>query len=185
VVHLAARALGFIVLIDETLDFADPPKPADADGLNRPRPRAPSPVERRPRFRAAYDEAMQRDPGVVLAHGAMMQVFAGLAPETPSAANLRRRRKRLRPMAFTRRHSPAGGKHSAGIACQGAGMQPAVTVLRENPVMIQGCPPLAAHRKKYTQVLKDFKQFVMRGNVLDLAVAVILAPLSAPLSPPS
>jgi large conductance mechanosensitive channel len=31
-----------------------------------------------------------------------------------------------------------------------------------------------AFERKYTQVLKDFKQFVMRGNVLDLAVAVIL-----------
>jgi len=77
---------GFIVLIDETLDFADPPKPADADGLIARARALVTPSNAGPVFARRYDEAMQRDPGVVLAHGAMMQVFAGLAPETPSAA---------------------------------------------------------------------------------------------------
>ena len=76
---------GFIVLIDETLDFADPPKPADAEGLIARARALVTPSNAGPAFARRYDEAMQRDPGVVLAHGAMMQVFAGLAPQTPSA----------------------------------------------------------------------------------------------------
>ena len=76
----------FIVLIDETLDFADPPKPADAEGLIARARTLVTPSNAGAVFARRYDEAMQRDPGIVLAHGAMMQVFAGLAPETPSAA---------------------------------------------------------------------------------------------------
>jgi hypothetical protein len=77
----------FIVLIDETLDFADPPKPADAEGLIARARAMVTPSESGAGFARRYDEAMQRDPGVVLAHGAMMQVFASLAaaPGAPSA----------------------------------------------------------------------------------------------------
>ena len=76
----------FIVLIDETLDFADPPKPADAEGLIARARALVTPSNAGAVFARHYDEAMQRDPGIVLAHGAMMQVFADLAPEAPSAA---------------------------------------------------------------------------------------------------
>lgn len=71
----------FIVLVDETLDFADPPKPADAESLIGRARALVTPSKDGPAFARRYDEAMQRDPGVVLAHGAMMQVFAGLAPQ--------------------------------------------------------------------------------------------------------
>lgn len=70
----------FIVLIDETLDFADPPTPADADRLIARARALVTPSETGAGFARRYDEAMQRDPGVVLAHGGMMRVFAALAP---------------------------------------------------------------------------------------------------------
>jgi hypothetical protein len=68
----------FIVLIDETLDFADPPTPADAARLIARAYALVTPSEIGAGFARRYDEAMQRDPGVVLAHGAMMKVFATL-----------------------------------------------------------------------------------------------------------
>jgi hypothetical protein len=70
----------FIVLIDETLDFADPPTPADADELIARARALVTPSETGAGFARRYDEAMQRDPGVVLAHGETMRVFAALAP---------------------------------------------------------------------------------------------------------
>jgi hypothetical protein len=70
----------FIVLVDETLDFADPPTPAGAEGLIARARALVTPSETGAGFAKRYDEAMQRDPGVVLAHGEMMKVFAALAP---------------------------------------------------------------------------------------------------------
>jgi hypothetical protein len=70
----------FIVLIDETLDFADPPTTADAASLIARARALVAPSETGAGFARRYDEAMQRDPGVVLAHGAMMRVFAALGP---------------------------------------------------------------------------------------------------------
>jgi len=78
----------FIVLIDETLDFADPPTPADAGRLVARARALVTPSETGAGFARRYDEAMQRDPGVVLAHGEMMRVFAALTPgpDTPGPA---------------------------------------------------------------------------------------------------
>jgi hypothetical protein len=68
----------FIVLIDETLDFEDPATPADADRLIGRARTLVSPSENGDRFARRYYEAMQRDPGVVLAHRDMNHVFSGL-----------------------------------------------------------------------------------------------------------
>ncbi|HEY7388417.1 MAG TPA: hypothetical protein VH640_07900 [Bryobacteraceae bacterium] len=69
----------FIVLIDETLDFEDPATPEDADRLIGRARDLISPSENGARFARSYFEAMQRDPGAVLAHRDMMRVFAALA----------------------------------------------------------------------------------------------------------
>jgi hypothetical protein len=73
----------FVVLIDETLDFADPPTPAGAADLIARARALVTPSETGAGFGLRYDQAMQRDPGVVLAHGAMMRVFAALSPGEP------------------------------------------------------------------------------------------------------
>ena len=69
----------FIVLIDETLDAQEPATPADADRLVAQARELVSPSENGSVFGRSYFEAMQRDPGVVLAHRDMMRVFTGLA----------------------------------------------------------------------------------------------------------
>lgn len=68
----------FIVLVDETLDFDDPPTPADADRLIAQARNLVTPAENGPSFARSYFEAMQRDPAVVLAHRDMMRVFAAI-----------------------------------------------------------------------------------------------------------
>jgi hypothetical protein len=68
----------FIVLVDETLDFDDPPKPADADRLIGQARELVTPSENGLPFARRYFEAIQRDPAVVLAHRDMMRVFASL-----------------------------------------------------------------------------------------------------------
>jgi hypothetical protein len=68
----------FIVLIDETLDFEDPATAADADRLVARARQLVAPSENGAAFARSYFEAMQRDPGVVLAHRDMMLVFAAL-----------------------------------------------------------------------------------------------------------
>ena len=68
----------FIVLIDETLGFEEPATAADADRLIAQARELISPAENGSGFRHRYFEAMQRDPAVVLAHGDMVRVFAGL-----------------------------------------------------------------------------------------------------------
>jgi hypothetical protein len=69
----------FIVLIDETLDFAEPPTEEEAERLIGRARALIAPVEDGAGFGRRYSAAMQRDPGVVLAHGTMMRVFEGLA----------------------------------------------------------------------------------------------------------
>ena len=69
----------FIVLVDETLDFDDPPTAADADRLIAQARDLVTPSENGASFKRRYFEAMQRDPGVVLAHRDMMRVFGSLS----------------------------------------------------------------------------------------------------------
>ena len=68
----------FIVLVDETLDLDEPASEADAVRLIAQARDLISPAEEAAGFRRQYFEAMQRDPGVVLAHSDMMKVFGGL-----------------------------------------------------------------------------------------------------------
>ena len=68
----------FIVLVDETLDFDDPPIPADADRLIGQARDLITPSGNGASFGRSYFEAMQRDPAVVLAHRDMMRVFGSL-----------------------------------------------------------------------------------------------------------
>jgi hypothetical protein len=68
----------FIVLIDETLDFEEPATSSDADRLIARARELVSPSENGALFARSYFDAMQRDPGVVLAHRDMMRVFTAL-----------------------------------------------------------------------------------------------------------
>jgi hypothetical protein len=68
----------FIVLVDETLDLEQPATQADADRLITQARELILPAENHRGFAGRYFEAMQRDPGVVLAHRDMMRVFADL-----------------------------------------------------------------------------------------------------------
>jgi hypothetical protein len=65
----------FIVTIDETLDLEELPGGVDAKLVTMARAMV-VPSETGNGFARSYYEAMQRDPGVVLAHGEMMKVFA-------------------------------------------------------------------------------------------------------------
>jgi hypothetical protein len=68
----------FVVLIDETLDLEEPVTAADADRLIARGRELVSPSETADGFGRKYYEAMQRDPGVVLAHRDMIRVFGEL-----------------------------------------------------------------------------------------------------------
>lgn len=68
----------FIVVVDETMDSKEPVTPQDAGRLIARARELVSPAEEGNGFRRRYFECMQRDPGVVLAHRDMMQVFGGL-----------------------------------------------------------------------------------------------------------
>jgi hypothetical protein len=68
----------FIVLVDETLDLEEPANAADADRLIGRARDLVVPSENGPGFGRRYYEAMQRDPGVVLAHRDMVRVFSDL-----------------------------------------------------------------------------------------------------------
>ena len=67
-----------IVLIDETLDVPVPLTASEADRLKKQARELLVPSENGKGFGLRYFEAMQRDPGVVVAHGEMMKVFAAL-----------------------------------------------------------------------------------------------------------
>ena len=69
----------FIVLVDETLDLKEPAIADDAARLIKQARDLVSPAEDGDGFARKYFEAMQRDPGVVLAHRDMMQALTGLA----------------------------------------------------------------------------------------------------------
>lgn len=64
----------FIVTIDETLDLDELPEGVDTKLVTMARALV-VPNETGSGFGRSYWEAMQRDPGVVLAHGEMMKVF--------------------------------------------------------------------------------------------------------------
>jgi hypothetical protein len=66
----------FIVLIDERLDLEDPEATADTERLIAKARELVWPAENGAEFNRRYYEAMQRDPGVVLAHGEMVKVFS-------------------------------------------------------------------------------------------------------------
>ena len=68
----------FIVLVDETLDFDDPPTASDAERLIGQARELIMPSENGSTFARSYFEAIQRDPAVVLAHRDMMRVFSAL-----------------------------------------------------------------------------------------------------------
>ncbi len=67
-----------IVLIDETLDAPIAAEAADAERLKKQARALLVPVEGAKGFAGRYYEALQRDAAVVVAHGEMMKVFAGL-----------------------------------------------------------------------------------------------------------
>jgi len=69
----------FIVVVDEALDSKEPVTCEYADRLIARARELVSPSEDGTGFARRYFETMQRDPGVVLAHRDMVQVFAGLA----------------------------------------------------------------------------------------------------------
>jgi hypothetical protein len=71
----------FIVIVDETLAQKEPATPADAARLIAKARELLLPSENGSEFARRYDQAMQRDPSAVLAHGQMMQVFAELAKD--------------------------------------------------------------------------------------------------------
>jgi len=68
----------FIVVVDETLDLDEPATKDDADRLISRARDLVAPSENANGFSRRYYDAMQRDPGVVLAHRDMMRVFADL-----------------------------------------------------------------------------------------------------------
>jgi hypothetical protein len=67
-----------IVMIDETLDADEPASAADAARLLAQARTLLTPVESGTGFRGQYFDALQRDPDVVIAHGAAMKALAGL-----------------------------------------------------------------------------------------------------------
>ncbi len=73
----------FVVLVDETLDLEQPVTEAEGSRLITQARELISPSENGSGFARRYFEAMQRDPGVVLAHRDMMKVFTGLADQPP------------------------------------------------------------------------------------------------------
>jgi hypothetical protein len=69
----------FIVLVDETLAQEEPVGAEEAARLITQARALVAPAENGERFGRSYWQAMQRDPGAVLAHGDMMRVFSELA----------------------------------------------------------------------------------------------------------
>lgn len=67
-----------IVLIDETLDADEPATASEAGRLLAQARTLLTPAESGNGFRKEYFEALQRDPDVVIAHGAAMKVLGSL-----------------------------------------------------------------------------------------------------------
>jgi hypothetical protein len=67
-----------IVAIDETLDGKEPPTAADAARLLAQARTLLTPVEAGQGFRGQYFDALQRDPDVVIAHGAAVKALIAL-----------------------------------------------------------------------------------------------------------
>jgi hypothetical protein len=67
-----------VVLIDETLDADEPPTASDASRLLAQAKMLLTPNEFGKGFRQQYYEALQRDPDVVIAHGAAMKLLGSL-----------------------------------------------------------------------------------------------------------
>ncbi len=67
-----------VVLIDEMLDAKEPPTPADANRLVSQARALLVPAENGRGFRKQYWDALQRDPSVVVAHGATVKLLARL-----------------------------------------------------------------------------------------------------------
>jgi hypothetical protein len=67
-----------IVMIDETLDADEPATAADAARLLGQARTLLTPLESGGGFRGQYFDALQRDPDVVIAHGAAMKVLGSL-----------------------------------------------------------------------------------------------------------
>ena len=70
-----------IVAIDETLDADEPATAADAARLLAQARTLLIPVESGQGFRGQYFEALQRDPDVVIAHGAVVKVLGNLGSQ--------------------------------------------------------------------------------------------------------
>ena len=69
-----------VVIVDEVQDNKkDAPTAADADRLVAQARALITPAENGSGFQKKYDEAMQRDPDVVLAHGKVVRMLAVLA----------------------------------------------------------------------------------------------------------
>ncbi len=67
-----------IVFIDETLESKEPLPPGEADKLIQQARTLLIPAEEGEEFARRYDQAMQRDPDVVIAHGRMVKLLAKL-----------------------------------------------------------------------------------------------------------
>jgi len=73
---------GLVVLIDEALDAGRPPSTPGADRFIAQTRALLTPDENGAGFAKRYFDALQRDPAVVLAHGAVMTLLrAGLSPQ--------------------------------------------------------------------------------------------------------
>jgi hypothetical protein len=68
----------FVVMVDETLGQKEPASDEEGNRLIAAARALLIPAEDGDRFGRGYWQAMQRDPGAVLAHGVMVQVFAEL-----------------------------------------------------------------------------------------------------------
>ena len=68
-----------IVLIDEIMDDQEPVTPAEATRLLGQARTLLTPAETGAGFRRQYFDALQRDPDVVIAHGAAMRVLGSLS----------------------------------------------------------------------------------------------------------
>lgn len=67
-----------VVLIDETIEWEEPPTANDADRLVAQARALVSPSDQGTGFAKRYYEAMQRDPGVVMGHSDMLKVFTAV-----------------------------------------------------------------------------------------------------------